>query len=75
MGGLPHPLLSPGGPEKREGMRMGGEWRGQSTASNTPTQEPPGAGALVVPGTVCLAPVHPSFSELAPTNPKLCPGE
>lgn len=46
MGGLPHPLLSPGGPGKREGMRMGGEWRGQSTASNTPTQEPPEVGAL-----------------------------
>ena len=32
--------------EEEGGIRMGGEWRGQSTASNTPTQEPPGAGAL-----------------------------
>ena len=28
------------------GMRTGGKWRGQSTASKIPTQEPPGAGAL-----------------------------
>ena len=37
-------------------MRMGGEWRGQSMDSNTPTQEPPGAGALHKPRYFSVSP-------------------
>lgn len=53
---------------------MGRKQRLQSLLPILLPKNPQERVPYTVPGTVCLAPTHPSFSELAPVHPKLCPG-
>lgn len=74
MGGLPHRLLSPGGPGKRKGHENGRGMEGAEHGFQHPYPRTTRSGCPTQSQVLfCLSPLQLSFSELASSSPKLCP--